>query len=254
MFTFKKLVSPILTPLPFSLLLSLAGLYFLWMTSKKKRGTILVTAGILSMAFFSFPPIADLLISPLEKQFKPYDSRVKSNIKYVVVLGGGHVYDTSVPPSSRVSYPAIIRLVEGIKIFREIPGSKLVLSGGGLESPDTDAETMRDVALSLGVKKDSIILESRSKDTKDQARIISVIVNKEPFILVTSAAHMTRSLALFNKMGMKPLASPSDFMVRSNGLPKGYGYFVPSSNSVDKSENAIHEYLGIIWAKLRGQV
>jgi len=213
-----------------------------------------VTAGVLSMALFSFPPLTKTLITPLEKKFPPYKSHVNSDIKYVVVLGGGHIYDTSIPASSRVSYPAMMRLVEGIKIFRDLPGSKLLLSGGGSESPDTDAETMLAIALTLGIKKERIIIESKSRDTKDQAILIKNIVKKDLFVLVTSASHMQRSMALFNKLGMKPLPAPTDFTARDDGKPKNYGYLSPSSDSVGRSESAIHEYLGIIWAKLRGQV
>ncbi|MDH3975677.1 MAG: envelope biogenesis factor ElyC [Deltaproteobacteria bacterium] len=254
MFLFKKTVSPFFMPLPFSLLVSFTGLYLLWMTSKKKAGKILVTAGILFTAIFSFTPFADFLIKPLEKQYSPYHSQRKDNIKYVVVLGGGHIYDISVPASSRISYPAMMRLAEGIKIFNEIPGSKLLLSGGGSKSPDTDAEIMFTIARSLGVKKERIIIESKSKDTKDQARIIRNMVKNAPFVLVTSAAHMKRSVALFNKMGMKPITAPTDYLARDDGRPKGFGYLVPSSNAVARVESAVHEYLGIIWAKLRGQV
>lgn len=254
MFTFKKIASQFFMPLPFSLLLSFAGLYLLWLTSKKKAGQIMVTAGILSLAMFSFPPFAHLLIAPLEKEYRPFDLQMKENIKYVVVLGGGHIYDPSIPPTSRLSYPTMMRLTEGIRLLKEIPGSRLLLSGGGTESPDTEADSMLTVALSLGVKRDRIILETESRDTKDEARIIKEIVKSSPFVLVTSAAHMKRSMALFRKMGMKPIGAPTDYMTGNNIKGKGFGFFTPKSDAIIRVEKAIHEYLGILWAKIRGQV
>ena len=245
-------------PLPFCLLLSFVGIYLMWRTSKERLGKFMVTLGVLLICIFSITPFANYIAGPLESQYVPFNGIIKEykkeDIKYVVVLGGGHVYDSSIPASSRVNNAALVRLVEGIKIFREFPGSILLLSGGGINSPGTDAGTMLDVALAMGVKGESIIIEADSKDTKDQARFIKGFVKSSPFVMVTSAAHMKRSVVLFEKMGMKPLPAPTNYLVRDDGRPHGFGYVVPHSQNIRKVESALHEYLGIVWAYLRGQI
>ena len=40
------------------------------------------------------------------------------------------------------------------------------------------------------------------------------MIGREKFILVTSAAHMPRSMALFRKRGLQPIPAPADFQVR----------------------------------------
>jgi len=79
-------------------------------------------------------------------------------------------------------------------------------------------------------------------------------VGKDKFILVTSAAHMPRAMGLFRKQGMEPIPAPTDYMAgeREGGLR--LGMFFPSAGSLEKAGSAIHEYLGMVWGKLRSQI
>jgi len=83
---------------------------------------------------------------------------------------------------------------------------------------------------------------------------VKEIVGKDKFILVTSAAHMPRAMGLFRKQGMEPIPAPTDYMAgeREGGLR--LGMFFPSAGSLEKAGSAIHEYLGMVWGKLRSQI
>lgn len=245
-------------PLTIILLMSISGLFLLFFSKKQKIAKFMLTIGILLLAVLSFEQTPNLLLEPLEKMYPPYDASIlsiekSSDIKFVVVLGGGHVSDSEIPMTSQLSESSLIRLVEGIRIYRKFSGSKLLLSGGGVFDPVPEAITMANVANSLGVSRNDIIIESSSKDTKDQAKIIKKIVTNQIFVLVTSASHMPRSMALFNKLEMKPIPAPTRHMIQ-----KGTGFqiwsFFPSSSALKKSERAIYEHLGILWAKLRNQI
>lgn len=248
-------------PLSVILLISLSGLLLLWFTKKQKTGKVVLTIGILLLAVLSYDPFADLLLEPLEKKYPPYEvadsaetPSIKQQpvIKYVVVLGGGHMTDPEVPATSRISASSLFRLTEGIRIYRKNPGSKLLLSGGGTFDPLPESLTAANVAASLGVPKNDIILESSSKDTKDQARLIKKTVLNHPFILVTSASHMPRAMALFNNLGMKPIPAPTQHLaIKKTGMQPGS--FFPNSDALKKSERTIYEHLGILWAKIRNQ-
>ena len=119
--------------------------------------------------------------------------------------------------------------------------------------PVPNAKIMADVAEAIGVNKQDLVLESLSKDTKDEARLIQKIVGKDQFILVTSASHMPRSVALFKKHGMHPIPAPTDYFVKKRQRVSP-GIFFPSAGDLYKTERAFHEYLGMVWAKLRGQI
>jgi uncharacterized SAM-binding protein YcdF (DUF218 family) len=174
-------------------------------------------------------------------------------IKFIVVLGGGHTSNPDLPVSSQLSHNTMVRLIEGIRMYRKYPGSKLILSGGRVFDPVPNAVIMTRVAQELGVGEQDIILESESKDTLDEARLIKPLVRDEQFILITSAAHMPRSMAMFKKHGMNPLPVPAGHMFLPMRSRTPLDFF-PNSHNLDKSSRAVHEYLGMIWARLRGQI
>lgn len=262
MFILKNIISGFLLPLPFSLLLSFLGLYLLWFSAKQKAGKILVSVGLVILTLFSYRVISDKLLRPLERQYDAFGIKSSSTvsrsenepaIKFVVVLGGGHTSDPELPPISQISKSSLVRLVEGIRIYRKYPGAKLLVSGGDVFDPVSEAEIMARVAREIGVPERDIILESKSKDTRDEALFIKPIVGNEPFALVTTASHIPRSMALFKKLGMNPIPSPIGHSVKDEqGLSPSS--FFPSTGSIRKTELAIHEYLGMTWAKLRGQM
>ena len=113
---------------------------------------------------------------------------------------------------------------------------------------------MAQTAKALGVPAKDILLENRSRDTKEQARIIRTMVGKNGLLLVTSASHMPRAMALFEFQGMKPLAAPTRHLVRAKDDALSPADFFPSLDALYKSNRAIYEYLGILWARLRGLV
>jgi hypothetical protein len=52
---------------------------------------------------------------------------------------------------------------------------------------------------------------------------------------------------------MKPIPAPTGFQVK-NTLKISPATFFPSGKGIDKMERVVYEYLGIVWAKLRGQI
>jgi hypothetical protein len=68
MFLFKKLVSPLLFPLPLASFLLLLGLALLWFTKKQKAGKVLVSAGTFWLLSLGFGIFAPWTLAPLEPQ------------------------------------------------------------------------------------------------------------------------------------------------------------------------------------------
>jgi uncharacterized SAM-binding protein YcdF (DUF218 family) len=254
MFLFKKIVGPLLFPLTLILGILLLGFLFLSLTRKQRAGKIFVLIGIIFLGMLSYDGVSDFLLKPLENKYPPL-LRLETihNIKWIVVLGGGHTSDPKLPVTCQLSEASLVRLVEGVRLHRELAGSKLVLSGGSVFDRVSNAKVLSEVAMAIGVKKEDIVLEELSKDTEDEAHLIQNIVGQERFVLVTSASHMPRSVALFKKLGMHPIPAPTDYLVKESQkiVP---GMFYPNANSLLKSQRAFYEYLGLAWAKLRGLI
>ena len=258
MFLFKKIVGPLLFPLPVGSLLLLVGLGLLWFTKKQKAGKIFVTSGTFLLLSLSYGLLAPFTLKPLERRYAPLLSPAsvhspESPMKWVVVLGGGGFYSPQLPSGNQLSSASLARLHEGIRLQRQIPGSKLILSEGNIFQSGAIADLMGKAAQDMGVSADSMVLERQSSDTEGQAQMILPIVGQDRFILVTSASHMPRSMALFEKIGMNPIAAPTDFSYSATETLRP-SLFYPSTRELRKAELAIHEYLGIAWGKLRGKL
>jgi uncharacterized SAM-binding protein YcdF (DUF218 family) len=105
----------------------------------------------------------------------------------------------------------------------------------------------------MDIPSRDLILSDQAKDTEEEARLIQTRVGKDPLILVTSASHMPRAVALFKKRGMNPIPAPAAHLVkaRSGIIP---GDFFPSAEGPLKAQLFVHEYLGILWSKSRDRI
>jgi len=256
-FVLKKIISPFFMPVPAILLLALVGLFFLWFTRRQKTGKILVTMAFIVLALFSSGAVSDVLVRPLEQKYSPVTNlEASKDIKWIVVLGGGSRAIPGLPVSTYLSAASLFRVSEGVFIHKRLPETKLILTGmSRFDGMTPMAEVMGDVAVEWGVEPEDIVLETKAADTKDHPIYVKEIIGKDKFILVTSASHMPRSMALFRKHGMEPIPAPTDYMVREReGGGLSLGVFFPSAGSLEKAERAIHEYLGMMWAWARGQM
>jgi len=254
MFILKKIIAPMLLPYSLIVGLLLIGLFLLWLTRKQKAGKVIITLGVVLLLILSYATVPDFFLSRFERKYPPLsETLISDKVQWVVVLGGGHTSDPELPATGQISDASLSRLVEGIRIHRQLPQSNLVLSGGIVFDPKPEARTMFEVASVLGVNQDNLTLDIASKDSKDQALRIKEITGNERFVLVTSALHLPRAMALFQAQGMNPIPAPTDFWIKeSQGINPGD--FFPRIGNLKKVERAVHEYLGILWAKLRGQI
>jgi uncharacterized SAM-binding protein YcdF (DUF218 family) len=247
MFIFKKIVDPIFSPLFLCIIISLIGVFLLWFTKRQKTGKLLVSTSIAILLIFSYSTVSNKMISFLEYQYTPLYN-APSSVKWIVVLGGGHISDPKMPISSQISRESLVRLTEAIRLHREIPQSKLVLCGGKVFDKTPEAQLMYNTAIIMNVSPYNMIMESKSRDTEEQAKLIGTIVKKNRFILVTSALHMPRAIKLFRIAGLTPIPAPTDYITKKKCLsPRD---FYPAPGNLDKAERAFHEYIGIIWTKI----
>ena len=254
MFLFKKIVAPMFFPVPLCLEILLVGLILLWFTRWQKAGKVVVSIGFFTLALLGYSCTGNILLHPLEYKHPPLlSSSNQDNVKWVVVLGGGHTSDPNLPVTSQLTDGSLVRVVEGVRLHNTLPGSKILFSGGSGFDPVPNARIMAGAAQALGVSEADLTLEILSKDTKDEARLVKEIVNKDRFVLVTSASHMPRAMALFEKQGMHPIPAPTGHKVKERQAISPEMFF-PSADGLKKTKIAFKEYLGLVWAKLRNQI
>ncbi|MCF6147413.1 MAG: hypothetical protein E3K37_02020 [Candidatus Kuenenia sp.] len=140
MLVLKKLIAQLLFPVPLCFEVLIVGMVLMFFSRRQKLGKYIVLSGILLFAFFSYSyPVSKIFIKRLEYKYPPLFStqssgetawNITQGVKWIVVLAGGHFSDHEVPITSRVSEETLVRLIEGIRLHRLLPESRIVLSGG----------------------------------------------------------------------------------------------------------------------------
>ena len=247
MFTLKKIISAFLLPIPIGIfLLFIAFIYLMFNSYKKAK--IFLFLGLSWFVIFSFQPISNAILAPLENSHKALIETPKVN--YILVLGSGHKSDESLSITSQIKMTGINRLVEGVRHYKNLEKAKLIVSGYSFSDKNSHAFMQEQLAISLGVNPNDIIRLETTKDTKEEAIETKKIVGDNELILVTSASHMKRSALLFEKEGLKIIASPTNHMAYEDS---SYSSFF-SANNLRKGELAFHEYLGLIYSWLRDEI
>ena len=252
MFELKKVVSSLLMPLPAMLILGFLGLILIMFTARRKLGSLIILVSLCGTFLISFQPLSSRLLMPLERQYSAF-LPINETIDYVMVLGGGHVVDDQVPPTSELSRASLMRLSEGIRILRMYPGAKLILSGYAGGTDVSHARVMAKVALALGVSKPDIILLETAKDTWEEARQAAAFVQSKKLVLVTSASHMKRALNEFESAGLSPYPAPTNFLAQKE-MEQAWQKYTPQSRYLEQTESYWHETMGQIWQSLRDWV
>lgn len=252
MFILKKIIAAFLMPIPLGLFLLLFALIFLLKSSYKKAKIFLIL-GFLWFALISNQTISNMIIAPLENSHKALIDTPKG-VEYILVLGNGHKTNEEFAITSMLNTTAINRLTEGIRHYKNIKNqgnsSKLIVSGYAFDDPNTHAQMQKKMAIILGVLEEDIITLDTPKDTKEEAIESKKIVDGKKLILVTTASHMKRAAMIFEKEGLNIITSPTNHKYFVSTYPASYF----SSTNFQKVELAWHEYLGIIYSYLKGEI
>jgi len=234
MMLFLKILEMFLLPSVFVLVLILIGIILIFRKKRGKLGKILIILGILLYYLFSITPVADLIISPLEKQYQPVQKEELNKADKIVLLLGGKESD-------------VLRASEVLRLYNL--QSAIIISGRDPLSPKIEeAKEVKEFLTERGISAENIILEDKSRNTFESAKNIKEILDDEPFFLVTSAYHLPRAIETFQKARTNPIPAPADFKIEKN-----YDIldFFPDAQNLRNSDIALHEYFGILWYRLK---
>lgn len=256
----SKLLPLFIYPLGLSCLLLLVALWLCFKRSRWAFMPILISLIILVTA--SNVQVANNSIASLEQQYLPQEDMPQAEA--IVILGGA---------TRNKESPRIIpdmndsgdRLLYGAKLYKDGLAPQIILTGGRIQwygGDSSEAESMATILELMGIPRDDMILESRSLNTHENAVFTKEILeqkNIKQILLVTSAAHMPRSLAIFKKEGINAIPAPADFIISDRNLTESQFStqsqilsLIPNAESLDYTTQALKEYIGIFIYRLRG--
>lgn len=259
----RDFLSFLILPFSFTLILIIIGLIVVWKFDKRRLGVIISGIGLFLLYFFGSYFGSTMLMKPLDQEYLPllYPETLAELTDapppVVVVMGSGHYISDDYPATSQLSENGMIRMNEGIRIHRRLPGSTLILLGGTPHQDIYTSEVQLEVMEMLGIPADSVQSRTGALNTEQEAELVARIMSNEfapgtPLIQVTSSTHMRRSLRLFRGAGLDPIPAATGHYFK--GPPKTFwGYISWKPSRLDTSHKSMHEYVGILWSRLRGK-
>ena len=211
-----------------------------WNQIKPSRLYQMACIGFILIISMSTGMLPHFLVNQLESQYQMVQ-KVDPSVKWIVVLGGGRKQLSNMPVNELLTSSSEKRLFEGIRLFRQLPQARLVLSGG-----KSEAISMAELSVWFSIPKEDLVIEQYSLNTEQQAKELEKILHKQPFYLVTSALHMPRAIALCQKYGLKPIPAPADFNFYW-GTDQWVKMLVPNAYNLSYFSMAFHELMGKMW-------
>ncbi len=234
-----------------------------WLSFKRSPWALVpIILALLILMTAGNSQVGNHLIASLEQQYLPPENIPQAEA--IVILGGAtrHNEPPRVLPDMNERGD---RLLYGAKLYKDGAAPKIILSGGQVKwfgRDSSEAENMATILELMGIPPSAMILESRSLNTHDNAVFTKEILEREHIkriLLVTSAAHMPRSLAIFQKQGIKAVPAPADFIISDRKLVEHRFSIesrilnlLPDSGNLENTTQALKEYIGIFIYRLRG--
>jgi uncharacterized SAM-binding protein YcdF (DUF218 family) len=178
---------------------------------------------------------------------------------FIILLGGYSNFQTAMGKSEfQLELKGGNRLITALNLYKKGIGTKIILSGGSgklLGDKYGEAEYVAPYLKTLGLPDSTFIIENKSRNTWENAifskQIVDSLKKDAKCLLVTSAFHMPRSKACFDKAGLKTTIYPTDYYRHNNdNLIKLL--FEPSSSKLFAWEAILHEWIGVITYKIKG--
>ena len=255
-FIASKLVGFVIQPLNLVALFLLVGLVASLL--KLKRLSVLFPAlALLVLVVSAWTSAGSVLLEPLEDRFtRP--ATPPEDVKGIIVLGGFFEGGINLVRHGYELNNSADRIVEAVILARRYKDAEIVVTGGNgslMLAGEGDAVTAPRLLEALGIARERLLLETRSRHTYENAVFTRDLVKPKPgekWLLVTSAFHMPRSMALFRKAGFDVVAWPSDY--RTAGDER---LSLARDNAIDCLQNmtlAIREWVGLAAYRLSGKI
>jgi uncharacterized SAM-binding protein YcdF (DUF218 family) len=254
-FTLSKLLGFFALPSNTLISIGLVGLVLLCTRYTRLASWLIVTSLVL-IAVAGLSPLGNALILPLEQRFPPWDAS-RGAPDGIVLLGGMIVPDISAARGTVSLNEAAERITATAELARRYPAARIVMTGGSSalifdEGPEAFFAVQQLEA--LGVAHDRITAEEQSRNTIENAVFSRLIANPKPgerWLLVTSAYHMPRAMAVFRAADFPVEAYPVDW--RTRGPTDVVRPFPSLSDGLRRTDTAVHEWVGLLAYWLTGK-
>ena len=222
-FVFSKLVQFCIEPLNW--VIAFVFLSLLFMSLRKphlcKRFLLLALADLLIVGWL---PTSEIFLRMLEDSVPKVSlaQMPERDFGGIIILGGAVEGGVIAADRGEVSiYSSAERVTKAFELIRQYPDLPFIFSGfSGRLSPKgmSEADAFKQLIAEQGLPERNAHYEKQSRNTYENVilmkpMILELSANEppKPWLLITSAAHMYRSLKIFQKQGIAVIPVPVDF-------------------------------------------
>ncbi len=250
-FYLSKILAFLVTPITWIVVLFVYG----WFTKNEVRKKRCFKWGIIVLLVFSNRFLFDEAMRAWEvpavsqASLKHYDA--------AIVLGGLSSWD---PTLKRIQFHrGGDRLFQAIELYKKGLADKILITGGSGSmqyQQYKEADYIKQYMLDIGIPESAILIERESKNTYENAVMTKKLLQQTfpsggNYLLITSAIHMRRSKACFDKAGVRTLCYSTD---RYTG-PRKFQFdhlVLPDASTLSDWYWLLHEITGYLSYKAAG--
>jgi uncharacterized SAM-binding protein YcdF (DUF218 family) len=250
------ILSKVLSFLTYPFTWILIALLISWFSKKPFLSRYSFRGAIIAMLVFS----NSVIFLEFARFWEPDGMKIEEVSHYdcAVVLGGMAEWDNN---HERLSIRrGGDRIWQAINLYHLGKIDKILISGdnGYLSSNGLrEADQFKEVMIQNGIPSADILVESKSKNTYQNAveskKILDQHTAIKSILLITSALHMKRASACFKKVGFKNFDTFSTD--HYTGTKRGYSfdqYIIPDASTMIDWHRLIHEWIGYLTYSIRG--
>lgn len=238
--------------------LLMIGLALASLTHRSRLGHKLAWIGLAALVGCGLLPVGSAALLPLEQRFPaPLGKLPQGPFAGIILLGGYEDGRITAARGTLTLNEAGDRLTEAAALARRLPSLPVIVSGGAGTILREEREATNEIAaflVGMGIAHDRIVLENRSTTTYENAVFTRDIVKPQPgqpWLLVTSAAHMPRAVGSFRRQGFDVVAWPADFRTKDAGDVLRLFQSIPSG--LRRLDEAAQEWLGLLAYRALGR-
>jgi uncharacterized SAM-binding protein YcdF (DUF218 family) len=242
--------------MPLTVAIGLLVLSVIIKNAKWKRRLFWMSFSML--VFFSNDFIANEVMLAWEVPAKPFTEM--RNFKLGIVLTG--VTDADRYPNDRIYFSkGADRVIHTVQLYKLGLIEKILISGGtgkifGEEEPE--ANKLKRAMLLMCVPEADILIENQTRNTAESAIEVKKILGTLHYsahdcLLITSAFHLRRSLAVYNKAGLDLESFSTDFYTHQRTFEPEV-LLLPQLQAISKWHKLAKEWVGMAAYKIAGYV
>ena len=242
MTTLANVLPLLLLPVGVTIILVAAGLLL--------RRPWLAWSGVAVLWIAATPAIGTTALRALETGMERAPAVAAPQADAIVVLSLGLLV---APGEARVlEWTDPDRFVAGVELALAGKAPLLVFTGGASDrypGAPLEGDVLTERAVALGVPAERVRTTGRVVNTAEEAVAVAALLRAEALgdaphvLLVTSAFHVPRAQALFERQGLRVTPFPVDFQVHADRRA-WWGDLLPRAAALRDTERALREFYG----------